>query len=99
LYCLKFAIPVDRAAYGKSKSNVGNNQALLVPTVTGVFDSQKIYWQTYSLIPNPSDGNTILQWESLKAQNLQITVTDVVGKVVLADKVKCTKRQYNKFAY
>ncbi len=42
-------------------------------------------------LPNPSYGNTILQWESLKAQNLQITVTDVVGNVVLADKVNAQK--------
>jgi hypothetical protein len=44
-----------------------------------------------TLIPNPSDGNTMLQWESLKAQNLQIVVSDVVGKVVLADKVNAQK--------
>jgi hypothetical protein len=50
-----------------------------------------------TLIPNPSDGSTMLQWESLKAQNLQIVVTDVVGKVVLSDKVNAQKG-LNKFA-
>jgi hypothetical protein len=84
---------VDRAAYGKSKSNVGNNQ--IIPTI-GIKEKDAEYFAA-TLIPNPSDGNTILQWESLKAQNLQIVVTDVVGKVVLADKVNAQKGS-NKFA-
>jgi Leucine-rich repeat (LRR) protein/PKD repeat protein len=79
---------IDRASYGKSKSNVGNNQAiLLVPD--GIEDKNLL--ANVKLLPNPSDGNTLLQWESLKAQNLQIVVTDVVGKIVLADKVSAQK--------
>jgi hypothetical protein len=81
---------VDRAAYGKSKSNVGNNQAILT-----VNDKENLLANLF-LLPNPSDGNTMLQWESLKAQNLQIVVTDVVGKVVLADKLNAQKGS-NKF--
>jgi hypothetical protein len=82
-----------RAAYGKSKSNVGNNQ--IIPTV-GIKKKDADYFVA-TLIPNPSDGNTILQWESLKAQNLQIVVTDVVGKIVIADKITAQKG-LNKFA-
>jgi hypothetical protein len=82
-----------RAAYGKSKSNVGNDQ--IIPTV-GIKENDADFFAA-ALIPNPSDGNTILQWESLKAQNLQLVVSDVVGKVVLADKVNAQKgdNKYN----
>jgi parallel beta-helix repeat protein len=86
---------VDRAAYGKSKSNVGNNQAILIAP-DGLEDKNNLL-SNLRLLPNPSDGNSILQWESLKAQSLQIVVTDVVGKVVLADKINAQKGS-NKFA-
>ncbi|HRG59968.1 MAG TPA: PKD domain-containing protein [Bacteroidia bacterium] len=79
---------IDRAAYGKSKSNVGNNQAiLLVPD--GIEDKNLL--ANVKILPNPSNGNTMLQWESSKAQNLQIVVTDVIGKVVIANNVNAQK--------
>ena len=71
---------------------MGNNQ--IIPTV-GIKEKDADYFAA-TLIPNPSDGSTILQWESLKAQNLQIIVTDVVGKIVLADKITAQKG-LNKF--
>jgi hypothetical protein len=92
---IDFSDPCEstRANYSKSKSNVGNNQ--IIPTV-GIKEKDAAYFAA-TLIPNPSDGNTILQWESLKAQNLQITLTDVVGKIVLADKINAQKgsNKYN----
>jgi PKD repeat protein len=42
---------VDRAAYGKSRSNVGNNQALLV---VGTTDHKDLL--TIDIMPNPSNG-------------------------------------------
>jgi hypothetical protein len=82
-----------RAAYGKSKSNVGNNQVLyLVPV--GVPEDIK-FIEHILLLPNPSDGNTMLQWESNKMQNLKIVVNDVVGKTISSEKITAQKGNNN----
>jgi hypothetical protein len=93
-YRVEFNLPqdcnsVDRAPHGKSKSNVGNNQAIFTEP-DGLNDSAKLL-ANLNLIPNPSDGNSTLQWESIQPQNLQITVTDVVGKVLFTQKVNAQK--------
>ncbi len=80
---------VDRNTHVKSYSNINLNLALYTQP-DGLEDTENLL-ANLNLLPNPSDGNAVLQWESLKLQNLQIVVTDVVGKIVLLDKLTAQK--------
>lgn len=80
---------VDRTTHITSYSNFAFNQALYTQP-DGLNDSENLL-TNLNLLPNPSDGNTILQWEAVKAQSLQIVITDVVGKIVMSDKFTAQK--------
>ena len=56
--------------------------------------SPKIYFELsfflqniIKLFPNPSNGNVSLQFNEMPKGNLEISVTDVTGKIVLTHKI------------
>jgi hypothetical protein len=72
-------ISVDRAAYGKSRSNVGNNQSGFL--TVGLNEQTDI--SNIGLYPNPNNGTAQLVYQSDFAGMLQLDVVNVLGQQVL----------------
>lgn len=71
----------DRAAYGKSKSNVGSNQGIL-PAWSGVGIQSNIAISQLIVYPNPSTGIINLEWESATNGLLSIKMINTLGQAI-----------------
>ncbi len=71
----------DRAAYGKSKSNVGSNQGIL-PAWSGVGIQSNIAISQLIVYPNPSTGIINLEWESATNGLLSIKMINALGQAI-----------------
>lgn len=71
----------DRAAYGKSKSNVGSNQGIL-PSWNDVGIQSNIAINQLIVYPNPSTGIINLEWEATTHGLLSIKMINALGQAV-----------------
>ncbi|HRG60040.1 MAG TPA: PKD domain-containing protein [Bacteroidia bacterium] len=75
----------DRAAYGKSKSNVGSNQGLL-PDYSDVAIEEPSQNSNFIVYPNPSNGTITIEFASLKANALELKINNLIGEEIFNNK-------------
>lgn len=72
----------DRAAYGKSKSNVGSNQGLL-PTVVGLNSNLAV--SNFVVYPNPSNGIINIAWDANEYGKVNLRFLNLLGEEIFTE--------------